>query len=142
MQSLIFAALFLASASEAPPPLDAYNCSMKGRPGAEKFTLLIQPDRGLGRVYDSFGLERYTVTQSAQIITVAEERPAGSDPGAFQIVYELDRATLAIRLLVIVHGKTDASLQGHCIQYRNVAPPPGLGNGPLVVPPSAPAPRD
>jgi hypothetical protein len=142
VQNLIFAALFLTPPTEPPPALDAYDCSMKGRPGAEKFGLRIQPDMGRGWVFDSFGVERYTATQSAKVITVAEERPDGSDPGAFQIVYELDPVTLAIRLLVVVHGKVDASLPGHCVQYKNIAPPPGLSNGPLVAPPSLPAPRN
>ena len=141
MKSLLLAALLLAPDTVPPPSLDAYACTMKGRPGAEKFTLLIRPGSGPAWVSDAGGLQRYTVKRTARMITIGEEIISAPDGGGFEIAYELDRKTLAIRLLVLVGRRIDTSLQGRCEQFKHVAPPPGVRKAPRLVP-RPPAPRN
>ncbi|MBJ7440411.1 MAG: hypothetical protein JHD35_15490 [Sphingopyxis sp.] len=141
MKILLLIALFLAPEGTSPPSLDAYSCAMKGRPGGEKFTLLILPGSGQSWISDGGGLQRHTVKRSMETITIGEEIAPASDGGGFEIAYELDRKTLVIRLLVLVGGKIDASLQGTCEQFKHVAPPPGVRKGPPPAP-YLPAPRN
>ncbi|MBL8650412.1 MAG: hypothetical protein JNL35_08425 [Sphingopyxis sp.] len=130
MKSLMLAAMFLAPDAATPPSLDAYACVMKGRPGGEKFTLLVGPGLSRAWIYDSDDIHRHTVKLSKQMIIIGEDITPAPDGDGFEIVYELDRETFAIRLLVLVGGEVDASLQGRCEQFKHVAPPPGVRRGP------------
>lgn len=134
MKSLLLAALFLAPDTTPPPSLDAYACTMKGRPGGEKFTLLVLPGLDQAWISDSDGLHPQTVKRSKQIVTIGEKIVPTSDSGAFQVAYELDRETFDIRLIVLVSGKVEASLQGRCEQFKHVPPPPGIRSGPVPIP--------
>ncbi|WP_293700478.1 MULTISPECIES: hypothetical protein [unclassified Sphingopyxis] len=134
MKILLWIALLLSPERTSPPSMDAYSCAMEGRPGGEKFTLLIRSGSGQSWISDGGGLQRHSVKRSTETITIGEEVAPASDGGGFEIAYELDRKTLFIRLLVLVGGKIDASLQGRCEQFKHVATPPGLKRATPIAP--------
>lgn len=140
MKSLLLAALFLAP--EPPPVLDAYGCDMKGRPGDEKFRLLIRTDADEAWISDRFGLEHRTVKRTADAIVFGERNTPAPDGGGFEIVYVLDSKTSAIRLMVLVDGKIDSLIDGRCEQFKHVAPLPGLRQQIPIAPPPMSQPRN
>ena len=135
MSSLLLAIMLLALDTARPPSLDAYACTMRGRPGSEKFMLLVRPGSGPAWISDSGGIDRYTVKRSGQIIILGEEITPAPDGGGFEIAYELNRQTLSIRLLVLVGGKIDTSLDGRCERFKHMEPPPGVRQGPPAIRP-------